>query len=183
MAEKAHRKSPSPRGLLELPNEILLEIVFPLRIADLRRLGSVNHKFQRFTVDYLRRYVDKVKIFSLPNELLLAIAQYLGHQKDRSCLARASRRFYLLVMDYILRCNVRYGGSSLLNYAAKRNLNRMARTILYAGGDVNTQRGFRPSVIGRRPTPLATAALHGHEGMVKILLETGASHFIDGPLL
>jgi hypothetical protein len=32
----------------------------------------------------------------------------------------------------------------------------------------------------KRPTPLAIAAFHGHEKMVKVLLEAGASHFVDG---
>ncbi|KAF2809927.1 ankyrin, partial [Mytilinidion resinicola] len=83
-------------------------------------------------------------------------------------------------MDYIVRHNVRHGGSSLLNYAARGNLKRMARIILHLGGDVNTQRGLRPGFMDKRPTPLATAASHGHKRMVRMLLETGVSHFVDG---
>ncbi|KAF2187346.1 hypothetical protein K469DRAFT_570256, partial [Zopfia rhizophila CBS 207.26] len=180
MARKAHRKDPSPTGLLKLPNEILLEIVSLLCTPDLRRLSRVNCKLHFFIRDYLVRYRYNVGLVALPNELILEIVQRLGRQKDRSRLARASQRFYPLIMDYIFRHNVRYGGSSLLNYAAKRNLKGMARMILHLGGDVNTQCGFPLGVMDKRPTPLATAAFHGHERMVRMLLETGASHFVDG---
>ncbi|KAF2471121.1 uncharacterized protein BDR25DRAFT_355027 [Lindgomyces ingoldianus] len=180
MARKAHRKDPSPTGLLNLPNEILLDIVSLLCISDVRRLGRVNYKLHFFTRDYLVRYRYNVGLVALPNELLLEIVQHLGRQKDRSRLAQASQRFYPLIMGYIFRYNVRYGGSSLLNYAAKRNLNRMARMILHLGGDVNTQCGLRLGVMNERSTPLATAAFYGHEKMVKMLLESGASHFVDG---
>jgi hypothetical protein len=180
MARKAHLKHPSPTGLLKLPNEILLEIASLLGIADLRRLSILNRKLYFFVKDYLVRYRHNSRLVTLPNELILEIVQCLGSQEDQSCFARASQRFYLLVMDSILRHNVRYNGSSLLNYAAMRNLKRMARTILHLGGDVNTQRGFQSGLMSRRPTPLATAAFHGHERIVRILLETGASHFVDG---
>jgi ankyrin repeat protein len=52
----------------------------------------------------------------------------------------------------------------------------MAQTILRLGGDVNTQ---RPSAKEIRQTPLAIAAFLGHEKMIKVLLEAGASHFIN----
>lgn len=179
MASKAHRRDPSPVGLLKLPNEILLEIVSLLSTPDLRRLDKVNCKLHFFIGDYLVRYRYHVGLFTLPNELILEIVQHLGRQKDRSRLARASQRFYPLIMDYISRHNVRYGGSSLLNYAAKRDLKGMARMILHLGGDVDTQCGFR-LFLDKRVTPLATAAFHGHEKMVRMLLEAGASVFIHG---
>jgi ankyrin repeat protein len=180
MARKAHRKDPLPAGLPKLPNEILLEIVSLLSISDLRRLDRVNRKLHFFIGDYLVRYRYNAGLFTLPNELILEIVQHLGRQKDRSRLARASQRFYPLIMDYISRHNVRYGGSSLLNYAAKRDLKGMARMILHLGGDVDTQCGFRRGVLDNRVTPLVIAAFHGHEKMVRMLLEAGASVFVDG---
>ncbi|KAF2729430.1 hypothetical protein EJ04DRAFT_399336, partial [Polyplosphaeria fusca] len=188
MARKACRKDPSLTGLHKLPNEILFEIAFLLRIPDLRRLGEVNRRLHYFIEDYLMRYLYNARIFSLPNEVILSIVQHLRYPKDWSSLARASRRFYPLVMDYIFRKNVQYAGSSLLNYSAKRDLNRVARMILHFRGDVNTQWGYSGSIpyMDKQQTPLANAAANGSGRMVKMLLENGASQFIDGirvPLL
>ncbi|KAF2488411.1 hypothetical protein BU16DRAFT_422296, partial [Lophium mytilinum] len=166
--------------LLTIPNELLLEIASSLRLPDLRRLSRVNCQLYFFTNDYLARYRYNSGLVALPNEIILEIVQHLGRQKDRSNLARASQRFYPLIMHYIVRHDVRHGGSSLLNYAAKKNLGGMARNILHIGGDVNTQRGCRVGFAKRQPTPLVTAASHGHKKMVRILLKTGASHFVDG---
>lgn len=180
MATKAHRKDPRPTELLTLPDELLLEIVSLLCFSDLKRLSNANRTLHLFIDDYLGRYRYNVGLVALPKELILRIVQHLGRHKDRASFARASQRFYLLITDYTYRHNVQYGGSSLLNFAAKGNFMGMARMILYLGGDVNTQHGFRPSRISKRLTPLANAAFYGHERMVKMLLEAGASHFVEG---
>ncbi|KAL5440454.1 hypothetical protein PMIN06_009653 [Paraphaeosphaeria minitans] len=178
--EQAQKKNIESPALLVLPNEIFLDIVHLLCTSDLRSLGRVNCRLRGFVIDYLYRYRYNVGIHALPNELTLEIAQHLGHQKDRSRLARASQRFYPLIMRYIIRHNVVNGGSSLMNYAAKRNLVGMARKMICLGGDVNTQHGFSTKVMGKTLTPLATAACYGHQRMVRMLLKFGASHFIDG---
>jgi ankyrin repeat protein len=174
-------------GLVRLPNELLLEIAPALRIADLRRLSGVSRKFYFFIHDYLIRYRYKAGIFRLPNELLLEIVQQLDSQKDRSCFARASQRFYPLVMNYIVSHNARHGGSSLLNYAAKQNLEGMARKILFIGGNVDTEYGSAGAVPNSqrrfttsRLTPLAIAAQYGNKSLVRLFLEAGACQVIGG---
>ena len=52
--------------------------------------------------------------------------------------------------------------------------------MLQLGGDVNTQREPGPGRMNKRTTPLVTAAFHGHQRIVALLLEAGASHFVDG---
>ncbi|KAF2713648.1 hypothetical protein K504DRAFT_369265, partial [Pleomassaria siparia CBS 279.74] len=180
MAKDTPIKHRSPTSLPSLSNEILLIIVSILGTPDVRRLGRVNRRLQFFTGDYLIRYQYNAGLFTLPNELILEITQYLGSPKDCSRFARSSQRLYPLVQDYILRHNVRHGGSGLLNYAAKRNLIGMARMMLHVGGDINTQSGFRLSLMGKRPTPLITAVAHGHERIVRMLLEAGANQFVGG---
>lgn len=180
MTGKAHRVDRSPKGLTQLPNERLLDIVFHLRIPDLRRLSQVNRELRFFTEDYLVQYRYNSGLVALPNEIILEIVKYLGSQDDRSHFARTSLRFYPVVMDYIFRYDVRYYSSRMLHYAARRNFQKMTRSIMDIGGDVNTLGGSVLYIFGKRCTPLATAAAHGHMTMVKILLEGGASHFIDG---
>ncbi|KAF2451122.1 hypothetical protein P171DRAFT_350040, partial [Karstenula rhodostoma CBS 690.94] len=178
--ERAQRNNTQPPALLKLPNELFLEIAFLLYTSELRRLGRVNCRLRRLVAVYLSRYRYNIGILALPNELILEIVQHLGHQKDRSRFARATQRHYPLIMHHIVRQDIMHSGSSLLVYAAKKNLVGMARKIIYLGGDVNTQCGFRKGTTGKRATPLAAAAFYGYERMVKTLLSFGASHFVDG---
>ena len=91
---------------------------------------------------------------------------------------RASQRFYPLVMNYIIRYDMRYHGSSLLNKATGSNLKGVVKKMLRMGGDVNTQSGFRPLGTCELPTPLIVAV--GHERMVRLLLSTGAKQAVGG---
>ena len=175
-----------PVVLLALPNDILSHIISSLSILDLRRLSRVNRGLYFFVEDYLIQNRYNAGLLTLPNEIMLAIVQQLNRQKDRSCLARASLRFYPLIMDYIYRHNVQHGGSDLLIYAAKRNLKGMAQKILHLGGDINVHRENRTNISRKQITPLTVAAYYGHERMVSILLANGAKLVSDGvsiPLL
>lgn len=181
MASQAQDLGSSPTGFLQLPTEILIEIVTHLRNIDLRRLARVNHRFQFFIEDYLNRYRYPMGLAALPNELLLKIAHHIGDQSDRSRLARASARFYPIVMDYILRYNVRHDESNLLPFAVKWNLKRMTSLILHLGADVNTpnnQHDTRSRRYIERPTALMTAASYGRQSILEILLKHGAAHSV-----
>jgi hypothetical protein len=90
-------------------------------------------------------------------------------------------------MNYIVRHNVRHGGSSLLNYATKQNLKGMVRRILYLGGNVDTEHGnewavprLQRRITISRPTPLAVAAHYDNKSMVRFLLHAGARQVIGG---
>ncbi|KAF2833308.1 ankyrin [Ophiobolus disseminans] len=182
MDKRALVALPPPAGILTLPNELLCDIASPLCTADLRRLSRVNHKFNFFAYAYLNKYHYNKGLVTLPNELLLVMVQHLD---TRSCssLAQTSHRFYPLVMNYIVRHDIRYRGSSLLNVAAKRNLKGLAKNVLRMGGDVNTQSGFQQGLTGKRPTPLAAAAFFGYERMVRLFLAAGAEQIVDGTRL
>jgi ankyrin repeat protein len=163
-----------------LPNENLINIASFLSIPELRVLSKVNKRLSCFVQDYLNRYRYNTTIWTIPNEILVEVVQWLGSQRDRSRLARSCRKFYPIITDYIFRHNVRHNRSSLLNFAAERNLKVMTRRILRVGGDLETRLLFPWTAGDKRLTPLTTAALHGHLELVRILLEAGASHFIDG---
>jgi ankyrin repeat protein len=180
MFEDPHKQKIFVTGIHLLPNEILINIASFFSITELRGLSKVNKRLSCFVQDYLDRYRYNAVIWAIPNEILVEVVQWLGCQRDRSCLARSCRKFYPIITDYIFRHNVRYNRSSLLNHAAERNLKVMTRRILRVGGDLETRLSISRTAGDKRLTPLTTAALHGHLGLVRILLEAGASQFLDG---
>jgi ankyrin repeat protein len=167
-------KEDASPALLKLPNELLFDIASYLSIPDIRHLSRVSRRFYFFAREYLIRYRYNSGLVTLPNEIILEVVQLLGTQKARSRFARTSQRFYPLVMNYVVRHNIRCGGSSLLNYASKRNLKGMAQRILHLGGNVNAQKGSPIVFAGEGATPLTTAAYYGYERMVRLFLKTGA---------
>ncbi|RYN68589.1 hypothetical protein AA0118_g1078 [Alternaria tenuissima] len=148
------------QGLFKLPNELLLELAALLGPAYLRRLSQVNHRLLDFALDYSRTHVSRLA--ALPDDIVLRIVAYLGNFAHLgnfaypgylgdpgnggniylSQLAQASHRFYPLVMDAILREEL--------------------RTLV--------------------STPLLHAAYHGHEGLVQLLLQAGASPVVQDSL-
>ncbi|KAH7380146.1 hypothetical protein BKA66DRAFT_465850, partial [Pyrenochaeta sp. MPI-SDFR-AT-0127] len=158
MAKHTPIQVSTPVGLLNLPDELLLGVFSLLSTQDLRYICRVNYRFHNVAGDYLARQHYSTGLLSLPNELILEITQHLSRQQDRSRLARASNRLYPVVMRYVVRSNVRFKQSSLLNYAATKNLKSMARKILHLGGDVDTQKGACLAFMGNGLSPLAIAA-------------------------
>jgi hypothetical protein len=167
-------------GLLKLPHEILSVIASSLSIPDTRHFGRVNRRLYFFAREYLVRHRYTSGLHTLPNEILLQVVQLLETQQDRSRLARTSQTFYPVVMNFVVRYNIRYKESSFLNYTAKQNLEGMAQSILHLGGNVETRKGTVLRLNGEKATPLATAARHGHERMVRLFLKVGARQLIDG---
>ncbi|KAH7068543.1 hypothetical protein FB567DRAFT_457472, partial [Paraphoma chrysanthemicola] len=180
MAAEALEHGILPTELHTLPNENLIEIASFLGIPDLRILSKVNRRLCYFVQDYFQRYRYNAPIWAIPNEILLEVVQYLDLQKDLSRLAQSSRKFYPVITDYVSQHNVRHNKSSLLNYAAKRDLRAMTRRILRVGGDLETRLTMSWTASDTGQTPLVTAARHGHLEIIKILLEAGASQFVDG---
>lgn len=93
--------------------EVLPEIFVHICHSDLRRLQFVNHEFYSLVKAY-RTQFDK-GLTALPKEIILDVIQHLS-PRDQSRLARVSHRLYPLIMDSILRDNVRYGKNSLLRF-------------------------------------------------------------------
>ncbi|XP_014550318.1 hypothetical protein COCVIDRAFT_115792 [Bipolaris victoriae FI3] len=180
MCEHALNHDILSTGFYILPSENLVEIASFLNILDLRVLSKVSRRLYYFVQDYFKLYRYNAAIRTMPNEILFKVVQQLDCQKDQICFAQSSRRFYPVIADYISRHNVRYNKSSLLNYAAKRNLKAMTQRILQVGGDIETRLTIPWTANDKHLTPLATAARHGHLEIVKMLLEAGASQFING---
>jgi len=221
MATEVHRRNSEPpqRGFLRLPNEILIDIVSYIpATSDLSRLGRINRRLYLFIKDYIARYRYSRRLVALPDEIILKIGGHLWQNswrysssgirndslrtsrgvEDLSSLARASQRFHPLVMDRIILDNVQHGGSALLNHAAKKGLDRLARRVLHLGGDVNTRmkQGFDYSEWTvwtnglpppfnmpdgyQSPSPLGIAAYYGQGSMVRLFLEAGGSQFFEG---
>lgn len=123
------------QGLFKLPNELLLELAALLGPAYLRRLSQVNHRLLDFALDYSRTHVSRLA--ALPGDIVLRIVAYLGNFAHLgnlaypgylgdpgnggniylSQLAQASHRFYPLVMDAILREEVRTRSVRLMKFA------------------------------------------------------------------
>jgi hypothetical protein len=175
MAPDIHQVEHLPQGLLKFPNELLLDIAAPLSPADLRHLSQVSRRLNRFVFHFQKRYTIGVNV--LPNELILEVASYLG-EKDKPTFARTNHRFYSLIMESTLFCNVREKGSSLLGFAVQRNLRGLARRLLERGADVNTKRNWYGGT-QERPTPLLTAVDHGYGNLVNLLLHFRASQSLD----
>jgi ankyrin repeat protein len=170
-----------PSGLLKLPFQLLIKVVSPLSIRDIRQLGRVNRQLCVFADDYLLRNEYKSKYFELPNEILHDIVKCLDSQKDLSHLAQATQKLYAVYMDIIIHHDVEHDGSSILACAAKNNLASMTRKLLSIGGDINTRREYVSGQASDRGlTPLAIAASYGSEEVVGILFQGGATQSISG---
>ncbi|OAL42702.1 hypothetical protein IQ07DRAFT_525658, partial [Pyrenochaeta sp. DS3sAY3a] len=180
MFDKAlNHTTPSTR-LHTLPNETLIDIASFLSISELRQLSKVNQRLNDFVQDYSKRYRNNGIFWALPNEILLEVVRHLDCQKDRSRLARSCSSFYVLVTECIFRHDVRYNSSSLLNFAAKRNLKAMTRRMLRLDVDLETRSTTPRTASNKKLTPLATAALYGHSEIAEMLLKKGATQFIAG---
>jgi hypothetical protein len=114
-------------------------------------------------------------LFSLPNRLILKIAQHLN-TRDCTRLVRVSHRYYPLITDRFLHRNIRTGESSLILLAAKRDLTRMARRLLRFGADFNTRHGSLSTTLNRPMSPLLVTARQGSLKVATILLEFEVIH-------
>jgi hypothetical protein len=160
---------------IKMPTGILPDIFVLLRPSDLMSLSFVNRKFSLLIKKFHARCNSGLN--TMPNEIILEIIQHLD-APNQSRLARASRRFYPLIMDSILRDDSRHGKSRILWFAVEKNLKSLTRRVLQRGGDVNAVVAVvvRWKFAIAQKTPLMVAAYHGFEGIVNLLLKFGARH-------
>ncbi|KAL2870544.1 ankyrin repeat domain-containing protein [Aspergillus lucknowensis] len=137
-----------------------------------------------------------MELLALPNDVLLLIAEAVDAQADLSRLTRTNRDLYCLLSDFLYRNNIRKFGSSAMFWAAEEGRIDTMRRMLDLGASLDDTTEFttplelaafsgqeemvkflldRGATYGfwrcRPWTPLCAAAVEGHTGVVKILLE------------
>lgn len=108
---------------------------------------------------------------SLPNELLLSVADNLDRHSDINAFARSSRRLYGLLNKILYRLNnVHTGRRPALLWAAERGREATAQFALDGGWNVDIKKEDP-----ERPTALHVACAKGHLSIVSLLISRGAS--------
>ncbi|KAF7177421.1 hypothetical protein CNMCM7691_005626 [Aspergillus felis] len=118
------------------------------------------------TVDeLLQRTVSdprQMRLFDLPPEVLLCIADQCGHTRDLDALARATRRTYDIFQEALYKFAARQQGCSALHFAARGNNYRTAEALLSYGADINA--------LCKSYTALMTAVVFESESVMDLLL-------------
>ncbi|KAG6005980.1 hypothetical protein E4U21_007473 [Claviceps maximensis] len=101
-----------------------------------------------------------MSLLNLANELLLATVHFLDSERDIDALARCNKRLYSLLIVHLYRFNVRHSYASGLIWAAKWGRLETLKRAIAAGVRMQDH------------ALLPTAAEHGHEACVRLLLTT-----------
>lgn len=110
-----------------------------------------------------------MQLESLPNELIIRIAQALDDDPSIGAFSRSSKRFYRTVNFVLYTHNVEHNSSSALLWAAGNNQIQTARYSIERGACLDVQDEWTLQ------TPLAIAASKGFSNIVQLLLDHGAS--------
>jgi ankyrin repeat protein len=102
----------------------------------------------------------------LPVELIIHIVTFLKYDSDLNSFVRTNKFFYHLLNDYLYRDNVLHFGSSALEWAARNGFENTVRRSLRAGALLS-------ACVDEEWQPMALAAAHGHEQVVKVFLDLG----------
>ncbi|KAF7171061.1 hypothetical protein CNMCM5623_003528 [Aspergillus felis] len=105
---------------------------------------------------------------SLPNELLEIIAANLQFECDLNALVKTNRSLYNLLNPYLYRFNVQQRGSSAVSWAAERGRPETLQKLIQEAANLNIRVDNHAVA-----QPLLTAAMEGHIGVVKVLLDHG----------
>jgi ankyrin repeat protein len=108
----------------------------------------------------------------LPSELILLIAENLPSQADINSLTRTCRRARDILNPFLYSYNLRHGDGSAILWAAKNGFGHIVGILLAQGAQPNFSNN-------KGQTALSLAAEFGHVGVMRILLEHGASPLID----
>lgn len=105
-------------------------------------------------------------LLDLPNELLLLIPTFLEDDCNINALLQTCRQLSVLLNRYLYEHNVRHSHATALEWAAKHGQETTARRALEAGAPLN-------AVHEEKWLPFALACIHGHEAIVRLLLDHG----------
>lgn len=105
-----------------------------------------------------------MSLLSLPNELLLEIADHLGRESDINSLVRVNKRLCNLLNDYLYKFNLRHGNGLCLYRAAWKGCEGTVPKVFAAG--------MRSRDISCRVyNPITMAMSHGHDSFACKILE------------
>jgi hypothetical protein len=168
--------SPTSTRLLSLPDTLIRQITNDLNPQSIRRLCQTNRKLSALITPH--RIHQAGPLANLSIDILFCILDHLS-PSDRSRLARTSYSLYPPIMDFVLRDNVVHNNSSILTWAAKKDLRKLAQRLLDRGADIDTTYGVGVGGVTYghcSSTPLIKTVFQGHVGMMEFLLEKGATH-------
>lgn len=106
-----------------------------------------------------------MQLLDLPNELVSLISEFLDGYSINALL-QTCRRLFLLLNRSLYHLNVRCSHACSLEWAAKHGFETTARYALVAGASPNAAH-YEEWV------PMALSCIHGHEGIVRLLLDYG----------
>jgi hypothetical protein len=115
--------------------------------------------------------VVRTTLLSLPNELLLSVAEHLRFERYVNTFSQTSRRLYSLLNTYLYQRDAKYGYA--LTWAAKYGNQRTAQLSIAAGVDVNQE----VLVFQGRYwcyTPLQVAVWSEQASVARLLIENNA---------
>lgn len=107
-----------------------------------------------------------MQILDLPNELLLLIGEFLDDEYCLNTFLQTCRRLYSILHHSLYEFNVRHSHACALEWAAKNGSEATARYTLEAGASPH-------AAYYEEWLPMALACIHGHEAIVRLLLDHG----------
>jgi ankyrin repeat protein len=111
-------------------------------------------------------HLSRMNFSKVPVDVILHIVTFLEYGSDLNSFVRTSKFFYHLLNDYLYRDNVLHFGSSALAWAARNGFENTVRRSLEAGA-------LPSACVDEEWQPMALAAAHGHEQVVKLFLDLG----------
>lgn len=102
-------------------------------------------------------------IYSLPNEQLLEIGNWVHPQHDPRALVLTNKLFHALFEPKLYKSDT---AEEALHWAVKKHSLTVASKVIEYGGDVDVEKDAT--------TPLISASLNSDLAMIKILIKTGA---------
>jgi ankyrin repeat protein len=108
-------------------------------------------------------------LLTLPNELLLIIAEHQDSQHDKNALARTNHRCHGLLNHHLYAYNAKHHAGSALHWGASHGLIRTVQVSLQQGADVESRDDRTDS------RPLIESTRLDHADIVALLMEHGAN--------
>jgi ankyrin repeat protein len=107
-------------------------------------------------------------LLTLPNDILLLIAEATTSERDLNALTQSNTHLYTLLIDMLYKNNIRHHNSSALFWGARTGQLPTVKRMLALGANIEGTQNHC--------TPLEAASCTGKEEMVKYLLSRGANY-------